>query len=324
MKTTISIALCTYNGGKFIQKQVDSYLNQSVLPEEIIICDDGSSDDTVAIIQNNISKNPGIRWKLVQNEKNLGASKNFEKAIGLCNGDIIFLSDQDDIWEKEKIGQTKLYFDNNPDCDASFSNATMIDDIERQLPGTLLDSTFFKPAERKKYRKAELLYWTILLGNVMTGATMAFKRAALPVILPFHLDLGRKLWHDGWISLTLMANERVGYIDQTLIQYRVHAAQQIGVVMRNDPFERLIMLNEYNEDFRKEYFQRYLSAYSVIKKFKELKPLESGVEERITKEYLEQKKKYFESQSFPERKFRLLKWYLLGINYISLRDLLTL
>jgi glycosyltransferase involved in cell wall biosynthesis len=324
MKPKVSIALCTYNGEKFLQKQIDSYVNQTVLPDEIIICDDGSTDYTLNIIRQNIALITGIRWHLVQNEITLGTSKNFEKAIGLCNGDIIFFSDQDDIWEKQKIEQMIFFFNNNPDYDASFSNATIIDDDDRELPETLLDNTFFKPNQRKGYKNNDLLYWTILMGNIITGATMSIRRTALSNILPFRLDLGRKLWHDGWISLSLLSNGRIGYIDQKLMQYRVHAEQQVGVVRRNDPFERLIMLKEYKDDCTKEYFQRYLSAFFTMKELVKIRTLESGVEERITKEYLGHKKKYFESQSFFERKFRLLKWYLLGINYISLKDLLTL
>jgi glycosyltransferase involved in cell wall biosynthesis len=325
MKPKVSIALCTYNGEKFLQKQIDSYLSQTVLPDEIIICDDGSGDNTIAIIQKNVDQNPAIHWQLLQNKKTIGTGRNFEKAIRYCSGEFIFLSDQDDIWEREKIGETIIYFDNNPDCDASFSDASLIDEADRKIPETLLDNSFFKTAYRKNYESADLFYWSILLGNIITGATMAIRRLALPNILPFQLDLGRrKLWHDGWISLSLMTDGRVGYIDQTLMQYRVHAAQQVGVVRRNDPFEKLIMQKEYNEDCISEYFQRYLSAFSTIKELVKIKTLESGIEERITKEYLEHRKKYFNTQSFPVRKLRLMKWYLLGINYISLKDLLIL
>src|SRR3984893_8227806 len=144
MKPKISIALCTYNGEKFIQKQIDSYLNQTVLPEEIIICDDGSGDNTIDIIHKFIDQNPAIHWQLLQNEKTLGTARNFEKAIGYSSGEFIFLSDQDDIWEKEKIAETIIYFDNNPDCDACFSDASLIDEDDRKIPETLLDNSFFK------------------------------------------------------------------------------------------------------------------------------------------------------------------------------------
>jgi glycosyltransferase involved in cell wall biosynthesis len=324
MEPTISIALCTYNGGKFLQRQINSFLNQTVLPDEVVVCDDGSGDHTLSIVRQFITDHPEIQWNLVENKTNLGASKNFEKAISLCKGDLIFLSDQDDIWSREKIAQTISYFDRNADMDAGFSNASLIDDEGRLLPGTLLDTTIFKPGVRGNYKKEDLLYWTLLFGNLMTGATMAIRRTALPDILPFHLDLGRELWHDGWISLSLLSNGRIQYIDQTLMQYRVHAMQQVGVVVRDDPFEKYLFLHEYHEGFKKEYFQRYLSAFSTMRELKKIKPPDPSVEKRITREYLDHREKYFKSQSFSERKLRLLKWYLQGVNFISFRDLMTL
>jgi glycosyltransferase involved in cell wall biosynthesis len=324
MKTTVSIALCTYNGDKFLQKQIDSYLNQTVLPDEIIISDDGSKDRTKAILQWYIGENPDIKWRLIENENRLGASKNFEKALSLCAGEIIFLSDQDDIWNKVKIERTISFFESSSESDACFSNAALMDDNDRELTGTLLDNSFFKPGIRQEYKKTDLLYWSILLGNMMTGATMAIRRRALADILPFHLELGKKYWHDGWIGLSLMSDNRIGYLDETLMRYRIHAGQQIGVVVRDDPFEKWIMLNEYDENNIKEYFQKYLSAYTVLNKLKKIKPVEPGLEKRIKKEYLNQRKKYFDSQSFSERKLRLLKWWLRGINYISFKDLMTL
>ncbi|HEY4935128.1 MAG TPA: glycosyltransferase family 2 protein [Puia sp.] len=321
---SVSITLCTYNGEKFIREQIESYLTQTVLPDEIIVCDDGSSDNTLAIIRKYAEANQGIQWHLIQNEITLGTSRNFEKAISLSSGDFIFFSDQDDIWIKEKVEQTITFFDKNPDCEASFSNATLIDDNNQELRETLLDLTFFQSAERKNYKKDVLLYWSILMGNVMTGATMAIRRTALRSILPFQLNLGRNLWYDGWIGFCLMATDRVGYIDQPLTKYRIHAGQQVGVVMRKDSFEQYIMRGEYREELMKEYFQRYLFAFSVIQNLKKVVTIPSHIEDRIIKEYLAQKKKYFESQSFIEKKLRLLKWHIQGANYISLRDLMTL
>lgn len=102
MKT--SVALCTYNGEKYIKEQLDSILNQTKKVDEIIVCDDCSSDKTVEILNHYSSTNPGL-FKIYINEQNLRSVKNFEKAITLCTGDIIFLSDQDDFWVNEKSGR---------------------------------------------------------------------------------------------------------------------------------------------------------------------------------------------------------------------------
>lgn len=108
----ISIALATYNGEKFIEEQLKSIVNQSIKPDEIIVCDDNSTDGTVKILQNLINFYKDFNIKLVINEKNIGYTKNFANAIKMCTGDIIFLSDQDDIWAKNKIEDYMKAFEN--------------------------------------------------------------------------------------------------------------------------------------------------------------------------------------------------------------------
>lgn len=96
-----SVAMCTYNGEKYIKEQLESIIHQTLPPDEIIICDDGSNDHTISAIKETMRVWRGS-WMLVQNEKNLGYKKNFQKAISLCQGDIIYLSDQDDVWDLHK------------------------------------------------------------------------------------------------------------------------------------------------------------------------------------------------------------------------------
>ena len=94
----VSIAICTYNGERFLKKQIDSLLNQGYSNIEIIAVDDRSTDRTWDMLQEYAQKDK--RVQTYQNEKNLGYARNFEKAITLCKGDFIALADQDDIWEK--------------------------------------------------------------------------------------------------------------------------------------------------------------------------------------------------------------------------------
>jgi glycosyltransferase involved in cell wall biosynthesis len=100
MKT--SVAICTFNGEKYIKAQLESILNQTLAIDEIIICDDGSNDKTIAIIELIQIENPN-KISLYKNKVNLGSTKNFEKAISICTGYYIFLSDQDDIWKENKV-----------------------------------------------------------------------------------------------------------------------------------------------------------------------------------------------------------------------------
>jgi len=114
----LSVALCTYNGEKFIEQQINSILNQSISIDEIVICDDQSTDKTVEILKKLQSEHKAI--VVIENEINLRSTKNFEKAISLCTGDFIFLSDQDDVWNAQKVEKTLAIFKENPTAEGVF------------------------------------------------------------------------------------------------------------------------------------------------------------------------------------------------------------
>jgi glycosyltransferase involved in cell wall biosynthesis len=98
----ISIAMATYNGAKYLQEQLDSFVSQTLLPDELIVCDDGSTDETIKILTR-FSQVAPFKVNIFRNEKNLGFAKNFDKAISFCSGEHIFISDQDDIWFTNKL-----------------------------------------------------------------------------------------------------------------------------------------------------------------------------------------------------------------------------
>lgn len=101
---TISVCMGTYNGGKYIEKQLYSILHQSHKPDEVIICDDGSKDDTVAVVRTFIEHNQlQDKWKVYVNDLNKGYPDNYYYAMSLCSGEIVFLADQDDIWNERKL-----------------------------------------------------------------------------------------------------------------------------------------------------------------------------------------------------------------------------
>src|SRR5215470_8302349 len=98
----ISVAMCTYNGARFLAEQLGSLAAQSRLPDELVVCDDGSTDESAEIVKD-FARHAPFPVRLEVNEENLGATKNFEKAIGLCRGEVIALSDQDDVWYPKKL-----------------------------------------------------------------------------------------------------------------------------------------------------------------------------------------------------------------------------
>src|SRR5215510_9347897 len=138
MKHKVSIALCTYNGAKYLPQLLDSYLAQSRLPDEVVVCDDRSQDETVAILDGFAARAP-FSMRLLVNDQNIGSTKNFEKAISLCSGDIIFLSDQDDVWAPSKIEEMVRAFDADQAIGMVVSNAELVDETLRPLGVTLFD-----------------------------------------------------------------------------------------------------------------------------------------------------------------------------------------
>lgn len=222
---TTSVALCTYNGAKHITTQIESILTQSQPVDEIVVCDDGSKDETINII-NSIKSNCSIKITVHQNENNLGVCANFEKAISLCKGDIIFLSDQDDIWETDKVETIVSWFDKHKDKSAVFTDAKLITDNGAPfIEKTLWECVGFNEKMRKYFDKGLDLESFFI--NKATGATMAIRKE---LHFPFSKYCNNdNVLHDYCIALKALDNNKLGYIDKPLIKYRIHNTQQAGI-----------------------------------------------------------------------------------------------
>lgn len=221
----ISVALCSFNGEKFIQQQLFSIINQSYTVDEIVICDDGSTDSTLNII-NRIAATTPIPIHIHQNKINLGVCANFESAISLCKGDIIFLSDQDDIWYPDKVKTIVSWFETHPKKSAVFTDATLIKESEEPFSEkTLWECIGFNKKMRRYFDKGLSLETFFI--NKATGATMAIRKE---IKFPFAQYCNNdNVLHDYCIALKALDNEELGYINQTLIQYRLHGNQQAGI-----------------------------------------------------------------------------------------------
>src|SRR3984893_11664406 len=160
----ISAAMCTYNGARFLPDQLESIAAQTRLPDELIICDDRSTDGSVDIIRSFAHHAP-FPIRLVFNATNLGSTKNFEKAIGLCEGEIIALEDQDDVWRPEKLGCIAGVLERDERIGAVFSDAELIDQDSRPLGQTLWSSFFFNSREQDKFERGHGL--NVLLQHPM-------------------------------------------------------------------------------------------------------------------------------------------------------------
>lgn len=221
----ISIALCTYNGAKYLSEQLESYVGQTRLPDEVIIGDDSSTDETVEIIKE-FRQNAPFPVHLHINKENLGSTKNFEKTILKCSGDIIFLSDQDDIWQPAKISVMEKILAENSDVGLVFSDAALINEQGKLLKCNLWDFTFTK-TDRKSFKSGNSLE-VMLRHNVVTGATIAFRSELIPLFTPIKITIP-DIIHDGWIALVASVHSKIMFVDRRLIYYRQHENQQLGV-----------------------------------------------------------------------------------------------
>jgi glycosyltransferase involved in cell wall biosynthesis len=218
----ISIALCTYNGARFLEPQLDSFTAQTRHPDELVVCDDGSTDDTLAILERFAAKAP-FAVRVHRNEARLGSTKNFEKAIGLCTGDLIATSDQDDVWLPDKLSLSEAAIDAQPGRGLVFSNANVVDDELRPLGHDLWEAIHFGAWRRWHVRRGRA-FRVLLRQWVVTGATMMFRAEHRARVLPIPAN-----WvHDGWIAFIIGALAPIGFVDRATILYRQHAAQQIG------------------------------------------------------------------------------------------------
>ena len=224
----ISIALCTNNGGKFLRKQLQSIENQTLIANEIIICDDNSTDNTIQIIQEFSTKLP---IKLYQNKPALKTIKNFEYAIGLCTGDIIFPCDQDDFWMPQKIEKLVKYLIENPDKEVVCSNARIVNEQLDDLGSSLWDKVRLWEKQISDWENGKA-FDLLLQGNRVTGCTLAMRHNFAKKAIPFPTDIHPDFIHDGWIGILGALNNRIGLLNEPLILYRQHANQQVGIIQR--------------------------------------------------------------------------------------------
>lgn len=206
MNPLVSVVMCVYNGEPYLRYQIDSILTQSYSQIELLILDDCSTDRSTNIINEYLKKDQRIR--LIQNQQNLGFNKNFEKGFQLCNGELIAISDQDDIWLPDKISRLVESID---DYILIYSNSRLIDESGNAKPGKLdtkihhIDNPGFK---------------SFLDDNFITGHTALFKRELLKNVLPFPIDV---FFYDWWLGFTAAYVGKVKYLDQVLTEYRIHS-----------------------------------------------------------------------------------------------------
>jgi glycosyltransferase involved in cell wall biosynthesis len=259
----ISIALCTYNGEQFLKEQLESIALQDRLPDELVICDDGSTDKTIRIIKDFALK-VVFPVHLHINSNNLGSTKNFEKAIKLCKGNIIALCDQDDIWLPEKLSQIEALFLRSPNIGAVFTDAVVIDECQEVLHSSLWQVIGFTKGMQKKVVRGKA-FELLLKGNFVTGATMAFRSIYTKDILPIPNDLRPQFRiHDGWISLVITGAGHITIIPKKLVKYRIHSSNQVGIQGISDIKTRYINAKRLRKQSLRESLLDNIQLYNYL------------------------------------------------------------
>jgi glycosyltransferase involved in cell wall biosynthesis len=237
----ISVAFIVYNGAQYLRTQLDSILAQTHKVEEIIVCDDASYDNTKEILEEYKSNHPNLFF-IHYNNQNIGPTKNIEKAIQACTGELILLADQDDYWEAHKVETIIKWFEQNPTMNGVFTNgAIMNSNGELDNKYSLWDAMSFpyKTIRSKTELNNSLKLYINTVENAVTGATLAIRNNLPFLKQPFPII--KNLVHDRWLAINLAETNSLGILEDKLIRYRIHSAQAIGGMTEN--IETYIDLN---------------------------------------------------------------------------------
>jgi len=204
----ISVCIAAYQGERYIAQQLRSILSQLSVSDEVIIVDDGSSDGTCG----EVSALGDPRLVLIRNTNNQGILRTFETALSRATGEIMFLSDQDDLWLPRKVGVTLDAFRRDPDLILIASDATLIDEN-----GDRIGDSYY--VTRGRFRAG---LWSNLLICRFLGCTMAFRSALLRKALPF--PQVTQVHHDIWLGcVNALLKGKIKYISEPLVAYRRHS-----------------------------------------------------------------------------------------------------
>ena len=208
----ISIAMTTYNGADYLLEQLESLRTQSLMADEVIIVDDCSTDNTVDLLNMYIQKYHLDNWVLIKNSSNIGWRKNFRKALQETTGDVVFLCDQDDIWNKDKISLMVKEFHKSPSIELLASNYEILD---------------FGRNDKIKIRDVELDNGAIVpfslknksISVMRPGCTFAVKRELIVLLEKYDID---RFGHDNILWNLAMIRGTLYLYLKRLIHFRRH------------------------------------------------------------------------------------------------------
>lgn len=223
--SSVSVALCTRNSSRFIIDQIESILDQTSPPAELVVSDDASTDQTVDIVENLMAQRGAhVSLIVLRNPVAIGVTANFEQAAMACTSDLIALSDHDDVWHPQRIEGDLERFEADPTLLLLHSNAALIDEAGRPLHHDLFHSLSIRPSELQDIARGRA-FEVYLRRNLVTGAATMFRRTLLHDAAPFPQE-----WvHDEWLGIIAAARDGARLSVRTVIDYRQHTGNVIGV-----------------------------------------------------------------------------------------------
>lgn len=211
LRATASVCMATYNGERYLSAQLDSILAQLHEGDEVVIVDDASTDGTPALL----SELRDARIRVVRNERNLGYVRSFERALSLARGDVMLMSDQDDIWT---AGRRDALVEAASEHPVVASNLLLLDSREPLRSPLTGRPWLLSPRDDGRRWRNEL---RILAGDApYFGCAMAIRRDALPLVTPFPSYLTES--HDLWIATAANASGALGHLETPTVLRRVH------------------------------------------------------------------------------------------------------
>ena len=238
----LSVAMATYNGEKFIRDQLDSILNQTRLPDEIVISDDASTDRTPEILMEYKEKYPKL-IKFLLNKENIGFVKNFERAIMNSTGDVVALSDQDDVWLPEKLEKECKILEEHQDIGMVFCDLEVVDEKLKMLVPSLWRT---KKWNLDGIMKERVFFETIIDSNRVTGCTIMIRKNVLKKLIPFDK---RIFVHDQWLAIGCSILTNVYAFNKPLVLYRQHSSNQIGNIRKKKKISDITSIARKKRNF---------------------------------------------------------------------------
>jgi glycosyltransferase involved in cell wall biosynthesis len=303
----ISVVMCTYNGEKYIEEQLNSILKQTYQNLEIIIVDDVSTDNTWQILEQYQQKYKNI--SIYKNEKNLGYIKNFENALKKATGDLIAIADQDDIWLPQKL---EIQQKNIEDNLIIYHDSALINQKGEYLNKNI--SSIINMYEGDNCR-------SLIFDNCISGHTILCKKELLSYIFPFPTDM----FYDWWMGFIALAVGKIKYLPETFVKYRQHEQsvtdisgikqkknipnnikKQLEIINRNREYkEIMIKLKNYNSFHAYKNKEDKLLIENLINGF-EQKKTKSFVPQLFWLLYKNRKIILFTRKKKPFKKFKII------------------